>query len=267
MNVLQSREELKEYCLRKLGKPLLEINVAEEQIEDCIDDTLQLWQERCFDGYERVYLKYQVTQDDRERYSYNTDVKVSDGLNFEESVGGWLQMPDLVIGIDKVWKFTRNRFIDIFGYGFAYHFFLDSGYNFYSQDLLNYTMVFQYLETIDFLLNNEKPIRYNKTKNRLYIDTDWAETRAGDFFIIECYRALDPEEYKKIYNERFIKQYCTALIKKQWGANLRKFIGVSMPGGVQYNADAIYQDAVEELRELKDEMKTTWEIMPLDMVG
>lgn len=267
MSVVTSREELKDYCLRRLGKPLLEINVAEEQIDDCIDDTIQLWNERCYDGYERLYLKYQVTQDDKDRYNFNTDTQVSDGLNFQESLGGWLQVPENIIGVHKVWRLDRSRFIDIFGYGFAYHFFLDNGYNFYSHDLIYYSMTYQYLETLDWVLNNEKPIRYNKTKNRLYIDTDWNEISTDTFFIIECFAALDPEDYKKIYNERFVKHYATALIKRQWGSNLRKFVNISMPGGVQYNADAIYQDAIEELRELKDEMKTTWELPPLDMVG
>ena len=267
MNEVSSREELKEYCLRKLGVPLLEINVAEEQIEDCIDDTLQLWRERCFDGYERLYLKYEVTQDDKDRYNFNKDTKVSDGLNFQETSGGWLQVPENIIGINGIWRLDRSRFIDIFGYGFAYHFFLDNGYHFYSNDLIYYTMTYQYLETLDFVLNNEKPVRYNKTKNKLYIDTDWNEIDVGTFFIIECFAALDPEEYKKIYNERFVKAYATALIKRQWGSNLRKFTGISMPGGVQYNADAIFQDANEEIRQLTDEMKNTWEIMPLDMIG
>jgi len=267
MAVVKTREELKDYCLRRLGAPLLEINVAPEQIEDCIDDTIQLWQERCYDGYERTFLKYQITQEDKDRFNFNEDVKVSDGLNFEEGLGGYLIVPDHIIGIEKIWKFSGKRFIDMFGYGLGYHFFMDSGYNFHSRDLTNYVITFEYLETIDWILNNEIPIRYNKTKNKLYIDVDWNEYKVGDYLLIECFRALDPEQHKKIYNERFVKSYATALIKRQWGANLRKFSNVSLPGNIQYNADAIYQDAVEELRELKDEMKNTWETIPLDMIG
>lgn len=264
---VKSRKDLKEYCLRKLGKPLLEINVSDSQIEDCIDDTIQLWNERCFDGYERVYLKYQITDEDKDKYSFNKNSNVSDGLNFEEGLGGSLTIPDHIIGIDKVWKINRTRFLDIFGYGLGYHFFLDQGFNFYSTDLLHYSIVFQYLETIEHVLNSEIPIRFNKTKNKLYIDVNWNEFNVGDFIIIECYRALNPEEHTKIYDERFVKNYCTSLIKKQWGSNLRKFVGISMPGGIQYNGDQIFQDALQELSDLKEEMRSTWEVMPLDMVG
>jgi len=270
-----SRTELKEYSLRKLGKPVIEINVDDDQVEDLIDDTIQLFNERVYDGVERVYLKYKITQDDidngksRNTTSQKTDTNAgatpgSRTLDFDEG-RGYLTVPDHIIGIQGVLPMASTYVNNMFG--FRYQFFLNDFYNFYAYDILNLEMTMQYLSTMEFLLEGQKPIRYNKTQNRLYLDVDWNRVAANDFVLIDCYRALDPTTFTKIYNERFVKEYLTSLIKKQWGQNLLKFTGIKMPGGVEFNGRQLYDDALAELEKLESKMLSTYELPPLDFVG
>ena len=270
-----SRTELKEYSLRKLGKPVIEINVDDDQIEDLIDDTIQLFNERVYDGCERVYLKYKLTQEDldngkkRSTISQKSDTNAgatpaSRTLDFEEG-RGYLTVPDHVIGIMGIHPVSNSHVNNMFG--FRYQFFLNDFYNFYAYDILNLEMTMQYLETLEFLLEGKKPIRYNKIQNRLYLDIDWGRVAAGDYIVIDCYRALDPDTFTKLYNERFVKEYLTSLIKKQWGQNLIKFTGIKMPGGVEFNGRQLYDDAVAELDKLESKMLSTYELPPLDLVG
>lgn len=270
-----SRSELKEYCLRKLGKPVIEINVDEDQVEDLIDDTIQLFNERVYDGVERVYLKYKITQDDIDNGSdRNTTTSASDTnlgttpaaktLNFEEG-RGYLTVPDHIIGIQGILPISNTYVNNMFG--FRYQFFLNDFYNFYAYDILNLEMTMQYIQTLEFLLEGQKPIRYNKVQNRLYLDVDWNRVAVNDYIVIDCYRALDPTTFTKIYNERFVKEYLTSLIKKQWGQNLIKFTGIKMPGGVEFNGRQLYDDALAELEKLESKMLSTYELPPLDFVG
>ena len=270
-----SRSQLKEYCLRKLGKPVIEVNVDDDQIEDLIDDTIQLFNERVYDGVERVYLKYKITAEDIENgRNRNTTITKTDTnagtipstktLTFEEG-RGYLTVPDHIIGIQGIQP-VANTYVNSM-FGFRYQFFLNDFYNFYSYDILNLEMTMQYIETLEFLIEGKKPIRYNKVQNRLYIDMDWQRVAENDYVLIDCYRALDPDEFTKIYNERFVKEYLTSLIKKQWGQNLIKFTGIKMPGGVEFNGRQIYDDALAELEKIESKMLSTYELPPLDFVG
>lgn len=260
-----SRSQLKEYCLRKLGKPVIEINVDDDQIEDLIDDTLQLYRERSYDGVERVYLKYKLTSQDINNSKLNTTILYPNGLSFSESTGGYLTLPDHILGVNGIFKISNAYVNNLFG--FRYQFFLNDFYNFYAYDILNYYITMSYLETLDFMLEGNKSIRYQKTQNKLTIDLDWDRILPNDWLIIECFRALDPVQYNKIYNEIFIKKHLTASIKKQWGQNLLKFEGIQMPGGITFNGRQLYDDAVQELEEFEKQMSTTFEIPPLDMIG
>jgi len=275
MSKPSSRSELKEYCLRKLGKPVIEVNVDDDQVEDLIDDTIQLFNERVYDGVERLYLKYKITQDDIDNGSdRDTTTTATDNnlgatpsaktLDFEEG-RGYLTVPDHIIGIEGVLPISNTYVNNMFG--FRYQFFLNDFYNFYAYDILNLEMTMQYIQTLEFLLEGRKPIRYNKVQNRLYLDLDWNRVRAGDYIVIECYRALDPNTFTKLYNERFVKEYLTSLIKKQWGQNLIKFTGIKMPGGVEFNGRQLYDDAIAELDKLDQKMSSTYELPPLDFVG
>lgn len=270
-----TRAQLKEYCLRKLGKPVIEINVDDDQVEDLIDDTIQLFNERVYDGIERMYLKYKFTEDDlvngrsRNITTTKTDnnLGASPGtrtLNFEEG-RGYLTVPDHIIGIVGVAPIANTYVNSMFG--FRHQFFLNDFYNFYAYDILNLEMTMQYIETLEFLIEGKKPLRYNKVQNRLYLDLDWQRVADNDYVLIDCYRALDPNTYTKIYNELFVKKYLTSLVKRQWGQNLMKFTGIKMPGGVEFNGRQIYDDAQGEIEKIEGEMLSKYETAPLDFVG
>jgi hypothetical protein len=270
-----SRQQLIDYCLRRLGAPVLEINVDDDQIDDLVDDALQYFQERHFDGVERMYLKYQITQDDidrgRAKGTNGVGIVTTTGtsgigtFNFYET-SNYIQVPDSVIGIEKVFKFDTSS-ISGGMFSIKYQLFLNDLYYFNSVELLQYAMVKSYLEDIDFLLTTDKQIRFNKRQNRMYLDIDWGSQSVGNFLVIDCYRILDPNSFTKVYNDSFLKQYLTSLIKKQWGQNLIKFRGVKLPGGIELNGREFYDDAQRELDDLKQRMASEYELPPYDFIG
>jgi len=275
-----TRQGLIDYCLRRLGAPVLEINVDDDQIDDLVDDAIQFFHERHFDGVERMYLKYKITQADIDRGSAKNTTGVgivtttgtsnitgygSTTFNFYET-SNYIQVPDSVIGVEKIFKFDTSS-ISGGMFSIKYQLFLNDLYYFNSVELLQYAMVKRYLEDIDFLLTTDKQIRFNKRQNRLYMDIDWASESAGNFLILDCYRILNPNDFTKIYNDSFLKKYLTSLIKRQWGQNLIKFRGVKLPGGIELNGREIYEDAERELKELKDRMALEYELPPYDFVG
>lgn len=257
----------------------MEINVADEQIDDLVDDALQYFNERHYDGVERMYLKYKVTQDDIDRGKAGspggpgivttTGTSSIDGasttFNFYES-SNYIQVPDSVIGIERIFKFDTSS-ISGGMFSIKYQLFLNDLYYFNSVELLQYSMVKSYLEDIDFLLTTDKQIRFNKRQNRLYLDIDWSSQAKDTFFVIDCHRALDPTEFSKVYNDSFLKKYLTSLIKRQWGQNLIKFNGVKLPGGIELNGRQIYDDAEKELQDIKQRMSMEYELPPLDFIG
>jgi hypothetical protein len=273
-----TRQGLIDYCLRQLGAPVLEINVADEQIDDLVDDALQYFHERHFDGVEKMYLKYKITQADLDRGRAKAPDGVgvvttsgpsvgvaSTSFNFYES-SNYIQVPDSVIGVEKVFKFDTSS-ISAGMFSIKYQLFLNDLYYFNSVELLQYAMVKSYLEDIDFLLSTDKQIRFNKRQNRLYLDIDWGAKSKDTWIVLECYRILDPNNFTKVYNDSFLKKYLTALIKKQWGQNLIKFRGVKLPGGIELNGRELYDDAERELLDLKQRMALEYELPPLDMIG
>ena len=275
-----SRQGLIDYCLRKLGAPVLEINLDDDQIDDLVDDALQYFNERHFDGVERMYLKYKITQEDIDRGrgaktngvgivtttgSANISGIGTTSFNFYET-SNFIQVPDSVIGIEKVFKFDTSS-ISGGMFSIKYQLFLNDLYYFNSVELLQFAMVKSYLEDIDFLLTTDKQIRFNKRQNRMYLDIDWASQTVGNFLVIDCYRALDPSSFTKVYNDSFMKKYLTALMKKQWGQNLIKFRGVKLPGGIELNGREIYEDAVSEISDIESKMISYYELPPLDTIG
>ena len=281
-----SRQELVDYAKRQLGYPVLEINVADEQIEDLVDDAIQVYQNRHMDGVELMYLKYKIDQNFLDSIRARGDDKVigittttttanitgvgTTGVGIStyrfEETQNFIQVPDAVIGIEKVWKLD-NRAISTNMFSVNYQLFLNEIYWFSSTELLNYTMTKRYLEDIDFILHPDKQIRFNRRQNRLYLDTDAGSLQVDDYIIIQCYRTLDPNEFTKVYDDVFLKRYFTALLKKQWGANMMKFKGVKLPGGVEMNGREIYQDGVNELQALEEKMNNEYELPPMDMIG
>ena len=277
-----SRQTLIDYCKRQLGAPVLEINVADEQIDDLVDDALQYWHERHYDGAAQVYLKYKITQEDKDRgrapagesstagvattTASTSIVGTATTFSYTEN-SNYLQVPPNIIGIQKIFKFDGTNTAVSNMFSIKYQMFLNDVYYWGSSELLTYAMTKTYLEDIDFLLSTDKQIRFNQRMDRLYLDIDWGGTSVGDYIIIDCTRLVDPNDFSKVWNDSFVKKYLTMLIKKQWGQNLIKFQGVKLPGGVELNGRQIYDDAVKEIDDLMEKMSNTYELPPLDMIG
>ena len=276
-----TRLELVDYCKRQLGAPVLEINVDDDQIDDLVDDTFQYFNERHFDGVEKMYMKYKLTEEDINRGKAKnttgvgivTTTATSTAISgYGTTVSNWyensnfIQVPDAVIGVNKVFKFDSSS-ISGGMFSIKYQLFLNDLYYFNSVELLQYAMTKTYLEDIDFLLTTDKQIRFNQRQDRLYLDIDWGAQDLGTWFIMDCYRALDPNTFTKAYNDPFLKRYLTQLIKRQWGMNLIKFRGVKLPGGIELNGREIYDDAQRELDLIREKMTSEYELPPLDAIG
>jgi hypothetical protein len=320
---ISSRQGLIDYCLRRLGFPVIEINVDDDQVEDRIDDALQYFQEFHFDGVERLYLTHKVTTaelkfsglstpsfENNEMLIGNTSgatcilytisgttariTNVKGAFTAGETVtgsisgfsraiastsfytpgdiqNGYLPLPDSVIGVIRVLPVNgpssgmnnRNNMFDL-----IYQFRLNDMYNLLSADMVYYTQVQQHLSMLDMLLVGDRSFKYNRKMDKMYIDMNWEEVlNPDDFIVVECYRILDPNTYTQVYNDRFLKTYATALIKKQWGDNMKKFGGIQLPGGVTLNGKEVYDEAVEEIRMIQQDMQLSSEL-PVDfMVG
>jgi len=274
-----SRQGLIDYCLRRLGAPVLEINVDEDQIDDLVDDALQYFQERHFDGVERVYLKHKITQEEKDRgrgrgitnpvgiasTTASSTVGITTTFTYEED-SNFIQIPDSVIGVNGVFKMNSST-LSSGMFNVAYQIFLNDVYYFSSIELLTYSMTKEYLELITWMTNPDKSVRFNKRQNKLFIDMNWGSAITDDYLVIDCYRILDPNDYTNVWNDSFLKMYLTALIKKQWGQNMMKFQGVKLPGGVELNGRQMYEDAIRELDDIKQRMRSEFELPALDMIG
>jgi hypothetical protein len=241
-----SRQQLIDYCLRKLGHPVIEINIDVDQIEDRIDEALQVYREFHYDAVELVYLKEQVTS--------NTISNQYVTLN------------DAVTGVVRVLPFSSKTTSGIDMFDIRYQILLNDLYSLQSTDLINYYQIKSHLQLMQDLIIGIKPVRFNRHQNRLHIDLDWSnDIVAGEYIIIEAYRILDPNTFTDVYNDGFLKKYATALLKQQWGNNLKKFEGVQLPGGVTLNGQKIFDEATEELASLKEEVQNTYQL-PVDML-
>ena len=244
-----SRATLIDYCLRNLGAPVIEINVDDDQLDDRIDEALQFYQHYHADAIEKVFLKHQITQG-------NIDT-------------GYIPIPELVTDVIRILPLsntaTGGSMFDI-----KYQMHLNDMYSLgYMGSLLDYTMAKQYLSTIDVLIDSDdKFVSFDRHRDRLRIDMDWKnEVQIGGYIVVEGYRIIDPSTFTDIYNDYFLKKYATALIKKQWGANLIKFEGMQLPGGVTLNGRQLYDDAVTEINAIEEEMQLKYEMPPEFYVG
>ena len=266
-----SRQQLIDYSLRKLGFPVLEINVDDDQIDDLVDDALQYFQERHFDGIERTFLKHEITEDNLETFKSGiTTTTATSGIgvtspSFTETQN-FLQLPDHVLGVEKVFKMDQST-ISSGLFNIKYQIFLNDLYYYGALDLMNYAMVKTYLEDLSRLITPDVQLRFNKRQHRLYMDIDWEQVSNDTYLIIDCYRLVDPASASDVYNDWWLKRYLFATIKKQWGQNLMKFQGVMLPGGVSLNGRQIFDDAVREIEQIEYELKTEYELPPLDLIG
>ncbi len=271
-----TRQGLIDYCKRQLGAPVLQINIDDAQVGDVIDDAIQYYQEWHYDGVERMYLKHQVTADDVERFlSSNEENSTTDpyGATWENR-RNFIEVPDHVIGISKVFGVSSNWVRnDLFGLSNQYFlmdvFSFSSGFAFGNFDMTNYYMIRQYFETLDMVVNTGALVeyRFNKRQDRLFIYIDASRLTEGNYILIECHRALNPEEFTQVYNDSFVKKYATALMKRQWGQNLIKYNAVQLPGGITLNGRQIYEDALAEIAQLEADMPTKYTLPPMDMIG
>ena len=298
MAIPNSRGTLKEYCLRNLGKPVIDINVDDDQVEDRIDEALQYFSQYHYDGIERMYLKYKVTADDvtRMRANINSftatdkgsvqdnieldegtsttgdttgDLLLEDGFKVldETSTGAtttwteaenYLVVPSSIISVINVFPFSDRSNLNM--YDVKYQLRLNDLYDFSSTSIVHYEMTMKHLDFLDHILVGEKPYRFNQHMNRLYIDMDWeVAVSADEFMIIECYRKLDPTTFTDIFDDLYLKRYATSLIKRQWGQNLSKFSGTAMLGGVTLNGPELFSTAIAEQQKLEEEIRTTYE--------
>lgn len=248
MTVPTTRSEFKTYCLRKLGAPVIEINVDDDQVEDRIDESLHYYWDYHFDGAEKEYYKHQITQQD-------VDNK-------------YITLPENIIGAVKIFPFS-NTLVSPSDYMFdvRYQIALNDLYSISSETLVPYYQNMQHLSLISEILIGEAPIRYNRHMNRLMIDTDWKRLGVGKYIIVEAYKIIDPTTYPDVWKDRWLQRYATAQIKLQWGANLTKFSGMVLPGGVQFNGERILSDAQAEIEKLEEQMSSSYSLPALDMMG
>jgi len=265
-----TKATLKTYCKRALGFGVIDINVSDDQVDDRVDEALQYFAQYHYDGVERMYLKYKITSDDITRARSNATTTATDTSDSSVSASfsegkNYIPIPSAVLSVVGIFDFSSaqtNSMFDI-----RYQLRLNDLYDFSSTSIIHYQMTMQQLDLLSHVLVGEVPIRFNQHQNRLYLDMDWESVNADEYLIIECFRKIDPDTYTDIYDDMYLKRYATALIKKQWGANLSKFNGVAMLGGVTMNGEQIYSQAIEEVQRLEEQIQLAFET-PIDyMIG
>ena len=240
------KSTFKEHCLRRLGKPVIEINVDEDQVDHRVDEALDYYADYHFDGMEHTYYKQAVTQ---------TDID-----------NKYITIPENIIGIVDIFDIgdatsTNNLF------NIRYQIALNDLYDLSRYELVPYYMNFQNIRMIEEILVGKQRIRYNRHLNQLHVDMNWDRLNVGDFIVMKAYRVIDPDTYTDVWKDRWLLRYASCLIKLQWGSNLTKFEGMQLPGGVQFNGQKIYDDAFSERQQLEEEMAVAYSYPPEDMVG
>ena len=260
MAVPSTKATLKEYCLRALGKPVIDINVDDDQVDDRIDEAVQYFCQYHSDGVERMYLKYQVTADDITRMTADTSESVTEnGVTTTWKQGNnFLIVPETVISVVNVFPLSDRANLNMFDV--RYQLRLNDLYDFSSTSIVHYEMTMKHLDFLDHILVGEKPMRFNHLSNKLFLDMDWNnDITAGEFLIFEVFRRLDPATSTDMFDDLYLKRYTTTLIKKQWGQNLSKFSGTAMLGGVTLNGPELFSTAIQEQRQLEEEIRSNYE--------
>ena len=258
-----TRETLKQYCLRNLGKPVIDINVDDDQVEDRIDEALQYFAQYHVDGVERMYLKYLVTADDITRMTTDASESATENsiTTTYKRADNFLVVPSSVISVINVFPLSDRANLNMFDV--RYQLRLNDLYDFSSTSIVHYQMTMQHLDFLDHILVGEKPMRFNQLSNRLYVDMDWGtDITAGEYLIFEVYRKVDPDTYTDLYDDIYLKRYLTSLIKRQWGQNLSKFSGTAMLGGVTLNGPELFSSAIDEQQKLEEEIRLNYEEPP-----
>lgn len=245
MSTPETREEFKDWCLRELGHPVININVDDDQVEDRIDEAFQFFRDFHFDGVERWYLPHEVTA--------------------EDITNRYISISDNIIGITKIFSLGSSQVRNMFD--LQYQMRLNDMSLLTTGSIVYFTQMQQHLRLLDMTFNGEQPIRFNRTTGKVYIDMDWSKATVGQFIILEGYIIIDPDTYVKLYNDRLLKKLAMLYIKKQWGSNMRKFGGLQLPGGVILNGKEIYDEAVAEIQLLEQQIRDAYEEPPAMMIG
>lgn len=249
---INTRQQLKEYALRALGAPVIEINVEDSQIEDRIDEALQYFTELNYGGSKRTYYKYPITATDIAREYINT-------ADIDANLMYITKLFETGMGMQS----TNNIFNVRYQMALNDFFGVRSG----MISMTHFVSTMQYMEMIQQLLDPQKQIRFNRYENKLFIDGRWGDFIAGAFLLIEGYTALDPESCGEIYGDMWVRKYTKALIKRQWGANLSKYQGIVMPGNITFNGEKLYTEAIEEITKLEDEAMLKFQEPPEFITG
>jgi hypothetical protein len=242
-----SREDLKQYCLRNLGAPVVDINVDDEQLEDRIDEAIAYYRDYHFDGTEHVYYKHQCTTQDQ--------------------INGFITVPEAIIGVSGCFvlggTYSVNNLFNV-----RYQIHLNDLYDLLQSSVVPYVMAMTHVNLLEEIFVGKQPIRYNRHNNRVFIDTSWEDKIPVDSYIIlDAYRVINPDENTDMYSDRWLLRYTTQLIKRQWGENLKKFEGLQMPGGITFNGQKIWEESQEALIKLEDEMISSYSLPVADMIG
>jgi len=247
MAVPTSRDEFKEYCLRKLGKPVIEINVDDDQVDDRIDEALKYYWDYHFDGSEMTYYKHQIT--------------------LTNQTNKYITVPENIIGVVYLFPIGDPSVSSDDLFNIRYQIALNDLYTLTSVSMIPYYTAMEHIAFLQQMLVGNQPIRYSRHKNIVYLDMDWEKVNVGDYILVQAYQVVNPDIYTDVWGDRWLQNYCTALIKKQWGSNLTKFTGMQLPGGVQFNGEKIYNDADEEIKLIEKEMINSYSLPVMDMVG
>jgi hypothetical protein len=241
-----TRTELKKYCLRRLGAPVVEINVDEDQVDDRIDDALEFYRDYHYDGTERTFLKHQVTAEDK--------------------TNKYITVPQDIIGIINIFPIgTGLQANNLFN--LRYQISLNEVHNWASEKIQHYVASMERISLLEELLVGKQPLRFNRHTDKMYIDMDWNRVSVGEYIIVECYQILDPDTNTSVWGDWWLRQYATALIKRQWGENMKKFEGMQLPGGVTFNGQTIWSEAQEEILRLEEEVQKKFSMPAMDMIG
>jgi hypothetical protein len=242
-----SKSELKDYILRRLGAPVIQINLDDDQIDDRIDDALQKFRDYHFDGTEHCFYKIKVTQEDLDNKYFT--------------------LPDDIVGVTKIFRLsTAPNTSNLFNIRYQIH--LNDLFDYSAATYTPYVMAMRHIETLEEVFVGEIPIRFNRHQNILRPDFDWsADAPVGSWIIVDGYKTVDPEIYTDVYDDPWLKEYATALVKRQWGDHLSKYSGMQMPSGVIFNGDKIYNDAVAEIDKLEKELINSYSLPGPDFIG
>ena len=243
----RSRTELKNYCLRRLGSPVVEINIDEDQMQDRIDDALEFYRDYHFDGTERTFLKHQVTASDI----------TNEYISIPTTITGIINLFPVGTGLN-----SNNLF------NLRYQITLNEIYDFAHGQFQNYVSSMERIALMEEIFVGKQPLRFSRHMDRLFIDMDW-ETRVteGEYLIVEAYRVIDPDTYTQVWGDYWLRQYCTQLFKRQWGENMKKFEGMQLPGGITFNGQQIWSEADEEIKRLEEEIVSKFSMPVMDMIG